>query len=70
MKRIYWKDIFVEGTDEKTMKEFLNFLLKSRGIPEYFLDLTPEITFNIKNKKTNEIEEIYIPYGDIEKYYE
>ena len=70
MQRKYWKDTLVEGTDEKTMKKFLKRLLKSRGIPEYLLGLTPEITFNIKNEKTNEIEELYIPFGDIKKYYE
>ena len=70
MKRIYWKDVLKKGTDEKTMKKFLKYLLKSTGIPEYFLGLTPEIAFNIKNEKTNEIEEVYIPFEDIEKYYE
>jgi hypothetical protein len=70
MKRIYWKDVLKEGTDEKTMKKFLKLLLKLKGIPEYLLGLTPEIAFNIKNEKTNEIEEVYIPFEDIEKYYE
>lgn len=66
MKRLNYKEIAKPGHEKQLIKSVIQYA----KIPDFLLQITPELTFKINDKTTGEEIEVYIPGEDLKKYLE